>query len=255
MVTKLADKVFIITGATSGMGRGIAVRFAREGARLVLSGRDERRGAEVAEAIRQEGGEAVFVSGDVTIPEANRRLVDVAVEQFGRLDGISTNAGHLGLGALTDIDIEEWHYTFAANIHSVYYLSKYAIPVMQRQGKGVIVATASIAAFKSFPNHPAYCASKAGLVALVRQMALDYGPQIRINAVCPGPVDTPLIWDSARAFPDPAKAVEIAAQNTALKRLGSPQDIANLTLFLASDDSSWITGTTVTIDGGVMATR
>ncbi|MCB9301223.1 MAG: SDR family oxidoreductase [Lewinellaceae bacterium] len=252
---QLPAKTFIITGATSGMGRGIAERFAREGASLVLSGRNEERGREVAAHIQEQGGKATFLPGDISLPETNHQLVESALENFGRLDGIVTNAGHLGLGAVTDIQPDEWHYTFAANLHAVYYLSHYSIPVMQEQGKGVIIATASIAAYKSFPNHPAYCAAKAGLVALVRQMALDYGPAIRINAICPGPVDTPLIWDSARAFPDPQKAVENAAQTTALKRLGAPQDIAALALFLASEESSWITGTAITIDGGVMATR
>ncbi len=252
---QLPSQTFIITGATSGMGRGIAERFAREGARLVLSGRSEERGREVAALIQQQGGRAVFLPGDISQPETNRQLVENALAAFGRLDGIVTNAGHLGLGAVTDIQPEEWHYTFAANLHSVYYLSHYAIPHLRRQGRGVIIATASIAAFKSFPNHPAYCAAKAGLVALVRQMALDYGPAIRVNAICPGPVDTPLIWDSARAFPDPDKAVDNAAQTTALKRLGRPEDIAALALFLASDEAAWITGASVTIDGGVMACR
>ena len=250
---QLTDKTFIITGATSGMGRGIAERFAREGASLVLSGRSEARGGEVLRLIEQQGGRAVFMPGDISLPETNRQLVEQALETYGRLDGIVTNAGHLGLGAVTEIGPEEWHYTFAANLHSVYYLSHYAIPAMRQQGRGVIVATASIAAFKSFPNHPAYCATKAGLVALVRQMALDYGPSIRVNAICPGPVDTPLIWDSARAFPNPEKAVENAAQTTAIKRLGTSEDIAALALFLASEQAAWITGTAVTIDGGVMA--
>ena len=237
------------------MGRAIAERFAREGARLVLSGRDEQRGRSILTAIQEQGGAAVFLPGDISQPEANRQLVECALHTYGRLDGIVTNAGHLGLGAVADIPPDEWHYAFAVNLHAVYYLSHYAIPYLREQGRGVIIATASIAAFKSFPNHPAYCAAKAGLVALVRQMALDYGPAIRVNAICPGPVDTPLIWDSARAFPDPAQAVENAAQATALKRLGKPEDIAALAFFLASEEASWITGTAITIDGGVMASR
>jgi NAD(P)-dependent dehydrogenase (short-subunit alcohol dehydrogenase family) len=105
---------------------------------------------------------------------------------------------------------------------------------------------------KAFPNHPAYCASKGALLPLVKQLALDYGPKIRANVMCPGPVDTPLLWDSAKAFPDPAVAVQAAGARTALKRLGLPSDIANLALFLASDDSSWITGSAFTIDGGAL---
>jgi NAD(P)-dependent dehydrogenase (short-subunit alcohol dehydrogenase family) len=115
-----------------------------------------------------------------------------------------------------------------------------------------VVVVGSIAAFKGFPNHAAYCASKGALVGLVRQVAIDYGPDIRINLICPGPVDTPLIWDSAVAFPDPAKAISDVAQRTLLKRLGQPGDIARAALYLASSDSSFVTGTTLTIDGGIM---
>jgi len=114
------------------------------------------------------------------------------------------------------------------------------------------VVGGSIAALKGFPNHAAYCASKGALLALVRQVAIDYGPDIRINALCPGPVDTPLIWDSASAFPDPSRAVAVVAQKTLMKRLGSPDDIARAALYLASDESGWVTGTSITIDGGIM---
>ena len=124
---------------------------------------------------------------------------------------------------------------------------------MQDRGSGSVVVNASIAATKSFPNHPAYCASKAGLVALARQAAVEYGPLIRINTISPGPVDTPLIWDSAKAFPDPQRAVQDAGAATLMQRLGTPDDIASLVLFLVSDDASWITGADFTIDGGITA--
>ena len=127
-----------------------------------------------------------------------------------------------------------------------------ALPALVERGAGSIVVVGSIAAFKGFPNHAAYCASKGALLALVRQAAIDYGPDIRINVLCPGPVDTPLIWDSAAAFPDPARAVSDVAARTLMKRLGSPDDIARAALFLASDESGWTTGTSLTIDGGIM---
>ena len=123
---------------------------------------------------------------------------------------------------------------------------------MKSRGRGAVVVGGSIAALKGFPNHAAYCASKGALVALVRQVAIDYGPKVRVNALCPGPVDTPLIWASAVAFPDPAKAVEDVGKRTLLKRLGRPEDIARAALFLASGDSAWITGTALTVDGGIM---
>jgi NAD(P)-dependent dehydrogenase (short-subunit alcohol dehydrogenase family) len=138
------------------------------------------------------------------------------------------------------------------NLDSVFFLMRSAIPAMKDAGGGAIVVNASIAAFKAFPNHAAYCASKGALVALVRQAAVDVAPAIRVNAICPGPVDTPLLWDSAVAFPDPAAAVAAAGRKTLLKRLGRPDDVANAALFLATDQSGWMTGTAITIDGGIM---
>ena len=140
----------------------------------------------------------------------------------------------------------------AVNLDAVFYLLRAGLPAMQARGGGSVVIGGSIAALKGFPNHAAYCASKGALLALVRQVAIDYGPGIRINVLSPGPVDTPLIWDSASAFPDPARAVSDVAQKTLMKRLGSPDDIARAALFLASDDSGWTTGTSLTIDGGIM---
>ena len=119
-----------------------------------------------------------------------------------------------------------------SNINSVFYLLKYAIPEFIKNDGGVAIINASIAAFKSFPNHAAYCASKAGLVALVKQVAVDYGPKLRINSICPGPVDTPMIWDSAKVFPNPTEAVDQAADATLMNRLGTPKDVADLALFL-----------------------
>ncbi len=250
---KLKDKVFIITGSTSGMGKGIALKFAEEGASVIVNGRDQKRGETVADEIRSNGGNVEFLAGDVGKESTNQKLVQKAVKTFGKLDGIVTNAGILGLGKITEIDNELWYRTFQTNLDSVYFLLKYAIPEMQKEGKGVAIINSSIAAYKSFPNHAAYCASKAGVLALTKQAAVDYGPEIRINAICPGPVDTPLLHDSAIAFPEPKAAVDEAKKATLMKRLGQPKDIAQLALFLASDESSWITGSAFTIDGGIMA--
>lgn len=248
---KLKDKSIIVTGATSGMGMAMAEAFVREGANVILSGRDIERGLALEKKLNLTGKKSVFVAGDISKPQANEQLVKVAIRNFGKLDIIVTNAGNLGIGSVTDISLEEWDYTLAANLNSVFYLSRFAIPEMKKTGKGVILANSSIAAFKSFPNHAAYCASKAALVALVKEMALDYGPEIRVNTICPGPVDTPLIWDSAEAFQNPSTIVQQTANNTLMKRLGKPEDIASLALFLISDEASWITGSAYTIDGGI----
>ncbi|MFC3416140.1 SDR family NAD(P)-dependent oxidoreductase [Algoriphagus hitonicola] len=247
---KLQNKTFIVTGATSGMGKAIALTFAREGANLVLSGRNEEAGKGLTDRL---GNNAYFLPGDVSNPDYNQALVDLALEKFGQLDGLSTNAGMLGLGSITELPLEKWSQTLEVNLSSVFYLLKAALPDLQKSPQAVVVINSSIAAFKTFPNHPAYCASKAGLVALAKQAAVDYGPTVRINCICPGPVDTPFIHASAAAFPDPAKAVENAGKNTLIQRLGEPEDIAKLAFFLASDDASWITGAAYTIDGGIMA--
>lgn len=244
---KLNNKVCIVTGATSGMGKAIAERLHKEGAKLILSGRNNKRGNELA----KELGNSVFFAGDVSSHNYNEQLVKIAIENFGRLDIVSMNAGVLGLGNVVDLSIEDWHKTLNTNLTSIFYLSKYAIPHLENQ-KGNILINASIAAYKSFPNHPAYCTSKAGSIALMKQMAVEYAPKIRVNAICPGPIDTPLIWDSAQAFEDPEAAVENAGKATLMKRLGKPEDVANLALFLVSEEASWITGTAMTIDGGIL---
>ncbi len=249
---KLQGKTAIITGATSGMGKGIAERFVREGAAVILSGRDLHRGHELEKQLKELKGLAVFVPGDISNIDVNEKLVHEAIRNFGKLDIVVTNAGKLGLGSVTDISLDEWNETINTNLNAVFYLSRFAIPEMQKNGKGTLLINSSIAAFKSFPNHAAYCASKAALIALVKEMALDYGPTIRINAMCPGPVDTPLIWDSAKAFENPETIVQQTANNTLMKRLGKPEDIASLALFLVSEESSWITGSAFTIDGGIL---
>jgi NAD(P)-dependent dehydrogenase (short-subunit alcohol dehydrogenase family) len=249
---KLGGRAAVVTGATSGMGRAIALVFAREGAAVVVSGRDAERGAAVAEQITAAGGRAAFVAGDVARPETSERLVAECRHRFGRVDLAVANAGVLGLGSVMDLSPESWRQTLAVNLDSVFYLMRAAIPAMKEAGGGAIVVNASIAAFKAFPNHAAYCASKGAVVALVRQVAVDVAPAIRVNAICPGPVDTPLLWDSAVAFPEPAEAVAAAGRKTLLKRLGTPEDVAQAALFLASDDSRWMTGTAVTVDGGIM---
>lgn len=247
---KLEGKVAIVTGATSGMGRGIAELFAKEGASVVVGGRDKSRGAEVVKGILELGGAAVFVASDIKTIDGNRSLIEQALASFGGVDILVPNAGLLGLAPITDLDPGLWRDTIATNLDSVYYLLHLGIPELQKRGGGTIVVNGSVAAFKAFPNHAAYCASKAALIALVKQVALDYGPSIRINLMCPGPVDTPLIHASAVAFPNPAEIIRQTAESVPMKRLGTPEDIAKAALFLASGDSSWVTGSTLVVDGG-----
>ena len=229
------------------MGKAIATKFWEEGAKLILSGRNEERGLELSSHLKG----SIFLEGDVREMDYNEKLVATAISHFGALDIVSMNAGILGLGNVVDLSIEDWNNTIHTNLSAIFYLCKYAVPHLQTS-KGNILINASIAAFKSFPNHPAYCASKAGSVALMKQLAVEYGPEVRVNAICPGPVDTPLLWDSAKAFSNPDKAVKNAAKATLMKRLGTPEDIAKLALFLVSEEATWITGTAMTIDGGII---
>ena len=248
---KLQGKAAIVTGATSGMGRATALLFAREGAAVVASGRDPQRGR--ASSARSAPAAAGPSSWPATcLPQTNERLVEECIRSFGAVDTVVCCAGMLGLGSATDVPVETWRQTLAVNLDAVFYLMRAALPALQERGGGSIVVVGSIAAFKGFPNHVAYCASKGALVALVRQVAVDYGPKVRVNLLCPGPVDTPLIWESAAAFPDPSKAVEEVGKRAVLKRLGQPEDVARAALFLASSDSGWVTGTTLTVDGGIM---
>lgn len=251
---KLNGKTALITGATRGMGRAVAKLFAKEGANVLINGRDEKRGSAVVANITQKGGNAIFIQADITSRHANKDLVKKAVDEFGRLDILIPNAGTLGLGSITEVDTETWHRTLDTNLNAVFYLLRETIPVMQQnETGGSVVVTGSIAAHKGFPNHAAYCASKGAIEALVRQAAVDYAPDIRINLVQPGPVGTKLYNDSAVAFPNPETVLDEVPESLPMKRIGSPEEIAKTVLFLASDDSAWMTGSVVTIDGGASA--
>jgi len=250
----LKDKVAIITGATSGIGWGIAEVFAREGAAVVVAGRDANRGNEIVKTIEKNGGRALFIRGDLTLPEENRKLVDEAVDAFGSLDIMVMSAGDLGIGSVTDVDLETWHRAVNINFNAVFYLLKYGIPEMKKRGKGAVVVVGSIAAFHMFPNHPAYCASKGALVPLVKQVALDYGPQIRINLIHPAQVDTPLLRNSVKAFDNPESIIQETENRLPMKRLGLPEDIAQAALYLVSEKASWITGAGFEVDGGFLCT-
>lgn len=246
----LEGKRVIITGGTSGIGEGIAKYFAEAGAKIIINGRDEVKGGKVAKEVRDIGGECTFVQGDITEFDINRQLVTTALKKYGGLDVLIPCAGDLGIGRVTEITKEQWDYTIAANLSSVFYLCNLGITEMLKSGGGNIIVISSIAAYKNFPKHSAYCASKAGVLAFVKQLALDYGPEIRANIICPGQVDTPLLWDSTKAFDNPQEVVNETAQKMPLRRIGKPIDIAKAAAFLASSDSEWITGCPLIVDGG-----
>ncbi len=252
-MNKLKGKTAVITGSTRGIGRAIADRFAEEGANVVLTGRDETEGNKAVEMIESNGGSALFVQADLQFEDENKKLVEYSIKHFGSIEILVPNAGILGQGSVTKIDPDLWNQTLDINLNSVYHLMRFGIPVMSQQKGGSILIIGSIASNKGFPNHAAYCASKGAVDALARQAAVDYAPQIRVNLIHSGPVDTRLYRSSAIAFPNSDTILDEVPDHVPMKRVGLPDDIAKAALFLVSEDASWITGSILTVDGGVSA--
>lgn len=246
----LQDKVAIITGASSGIGRAAALLFSAEGAAVVLNARGESALEVVAARIRDQGGKARAVAGDASQPETHRRLVSEAVGAFGGLDIAFNNAGATGpIAPLADIAFADWHATIAANLHSAFLASVHQIPAMlERKGGAIIFTSSFVGTSVGLPGMAAYAAAKAGLMGLVKGIAADYGDKgIRANALLPGGVDTPMAGDSAQK--------EWAAGLHAMKRIARPEEIASAALFLASSMASFVTGSALFADGGNAAVK
>jgi len=247
---RLQDKVAIITGAGSGMGRATAILFAAEGAKVVIADWSTEGGEETAKAIRKAGGEATFVEVDVSKAADAEKMVKVAVEKYGKIDILYNNAGIEGPIARTaDLSEEDWDRVVAVDLKGVFLGSKYAIPEMIRGGGGVIINTASTSALIATRNMPAYCAAKGGVVSLARTMAVEYArDNIRVNCICPGGTRTPMFYRGTKGRAD---LEEKFVRYVPMGKFGEPEDIAQAALFLASDESSrFITGTTLVVDGG-----
>lgn len=247
---RLEGKASLITGAGAGIGRATALLFAREGARVMVADFVPAGGHETVKMIREAGGEGAFVEADVSKPADVRMMVTRTVEAFGRLDILFNNAGIQGKFAMTaDTPEEVWDRVFATNLKSVFLGSKYAIPQMLEQGGGVIISTASAAGVIGLPGTGAYGASKAGIIHLTRTMALEYADRnIRVNCISPGTIMTAM---SPGAI-DPEN-VPPFHQSQAMRRFAQPDEVAAVALFLASNDSSFVTGTNTVVDGGYTA--
>jgi 3-oxoacyl-[acyl-carrier protein] reductase len=248
---RLSGKVALITGAGSGIGQASAVLFASEGARIacvdLLAGAAE----ETVATIRANGGEAIAIEADVRLAADAQRMTDITFEHFGRLDILFNNAGTGVPGKVHELDESQWDLVMDTNVKSMFQCSKAVIPRLLQQGNGNIINTASTFSLLAFPDYAAYCASKGAVLTLTRQMALDYGPAIRVNCICPGATDTPRIRRMINASPDPAaRERELAGINRVMKRLADPKEIAYAALFLASDESSFVTGHALVVDGG-----
>ncbi len=244
---RLKDKVAIITGAGSGIGRASALAFAREGAKVMVADWGEATGQETAELVKQQGGEAVFVKVDVSQAADAENMVKLCLEKYGQVDILFNNAGIVKFGALAETAEADWDQVIDVNLKGVFLCSKAVLPQMLKQGKGKIVNTASIAGLVGFDQIGPYCASKGGIIALTREMALEYAPKkINVNCIAPGVIKTAMTEDMLN---DPA-TVENFTANTPYPRLGEPEDIAMAAVYLASDESDFVTGQVLTVDGG-----
>ena len=244
----------LVTGAASGMGRATAELLATEGAGVVLADIEAEAVERVAAAIRGGGGEAVAVGCDVASSADVKRAVDTAVDVFGGLDLVVNCAGIIRRANVIETTEEEWDRVMAVNIGSVFLTGKHAVPVMAAGGGGSIVNISSGWGLKGGPDASSYCASKGAVVNLTRAMAIDHGPQnIRVNCICPGDTDTPMLRSEARQLGlDEAAFLEESADRP-LKRLGTGEDIARAVRYFASDDSAWVTGSVLVVDGGGLA--
>jgi NAD(P)-dependent dehydrogenase (short-subunit alcohol dehydrogenase family) len=250
----LDGKVAIVTGAATGIGRASAFKFARAGARLVVADLREDELTRTIEAVGP-GDDIVPVVGDLVGPEACAAIVKTALDRFGRLDVLFNNAGVGTMvvgGTVESIDLDHWDLAQDVNVRAMYLVSRAAIPAMRAVGGGSIINTSSVSAFRgsvSRPSH-AYAASKGAVLALTRAMAASYGQdRIRVNAICPGTIRTRLTAD----FIERAERDAAEGRGIPLGRVGEPEDIAGCALFLASDESSWISGTEIVVDGGARA--
>jgi len=190
---KLKDKVAIITGSTSGMGRATARLFAREGAKVIVTGRNEVRAKEVVDQLKSEGLEAMYLLVDTSNPKDAKLLVDKALEAYGTVDILVNNAGTLSMAALQDVTLEEWNNVFNVNVTAALYLTQLVAPIMKAKGKGVIINTASVASFAAHHGFAAYVSSKHAMAGLTKSMAWELDPEIRVNAIAPGAIHTAMV--------------------------------------------------------------
>ena len=247
MTGRLEGKTAFITGSASGIGRAIAATFAREGASVVVADVNEKGAAETLDLILAEGGTARFIRTDVTSEENVRESIEAAVAPSGRIEVLVNDAGIVHMAGVVDTKLEDWERVMNVNLRGMFFTCKHAIPYMQKQGGGAIVNIASIGSLVGILAHAAYNASKGGVVALSRQMAVDYGQNnIRVNCVAPTATDTPLIRKAGAN----SRALAAIANGHPLRRISEPQDIAWAALFLASDEARAITGQLLPVDGG-----
>jgi len=252
---KLSDKVALITGGNRGIGLATARLLLEEGARVAIVGRDVQAGRAALEQLHQRSSDAIFLQCDVTRASDCEHVVQETVRTFGRLDILFNNAGIILRNRTIEATTEdEWDATMDTNVKSIYLMSRAALPHLRAMGGGAIVNTSSYMGLVGALGLAAYAASKGAVVNLTRSMALDYAREnIRVNCICPGSVETDMIHAAWQLYGDADEAARVWAAKHPMNRIASPDEIARLVLFLASDDSSFITGAAVPIDGGITA--
>jgi NAD(P)-dependent dehydrogenase (short-subunit alcohol dehydrogenase family) len=250
----LAGKVALITGAASGIGRASALLFAREGASVVIADLDEIAGQIVAEEISRNEGQAIFERADVTNSADCERVVQTTLAKFGGLHILFNNAGIIRRASVLELTEEDWNRVMAVNLKSIFLLSRLVVPIMAQAGGGSIINMSSGWGLAGGPRAAAYCASKGAVVRMTKAMAIDHGRQnIRVNCICPGDTDTDMLRSEARQLGEPADRFLAESAARPLGRVGRPEEIAQAALYLASDASSFVTGTALVVDGGGLA--
>ncbi|MEI7027417.1 SDR family NAD(P)-dependent oxidoreductase [Paenibacillus sp. y28] len=251
---RLSNKIVLITGSGSGIGKSTALLFAKEGASVIVNDLQADRGEETVQEIRQAGGEAIFLQADVTKPEDVEKLVREALAHYGRIDVLFNNAGISGVGMLHEVEPEAWDKVMNVNIRGVYLPSKYVLPHMMEQRSGSIINMSSCIAEIGLARRASYAATKGAILSLTKSMQVDYAPYgIRVNALLPGTILTPFVENYLRtSYDDPEAAIASLKTRQLSGDLGRPDDVAQAALFLASDDAKFMMGSPLYIDGGVV---
>ena len=253
-ITLLKDKVIIVTGGTSGIGKGCVSHFAQLGAKVVAASNQRDEGTALEKEWRAEGHDVAFVYTDVSDEESVKNLVEQTTARHGGIDGIHCNAAVWRKGRVTDFDDAAWNAMMGVNVKGVLWVAKHGIPVMEARGKGTFVITTSVAAFIGFPAHVVYCASKAALEAIIRCLAMDHAGKVRVVGICPGTIDTPMLAATCEGWDQPVSEIYAEVEKKIpVRRLGQPIDVAKAAAFLLSDDASYINATSLMLDGGTMA--
>ncbi|MCG7407233.1 glucose 1-dehydrogenase [Paenibacillus sp. ACRRX] len=251
---RLQQKVCLITGSGSGIGQSTALLFAREGATVIINDLDEQKGEETVALIQQAGGQAVFIKADVTSPEQVQEMVTQVIHQYGVIDVLFNNAGVSGIGAIHEIEHDAWDRVININIRGVFLPCKYIIPHMMKQGGGSIINMSSCIAEIGLARRASYSATKGAVLSLTKSMQVDYASyHIRVNALLPGTILTPFVEQYLRqSYDNPDEAYESLKKRQLSGDLGTPEDVAQAALFLASDESKFMMGSPLYIDGGVV---